>query len=134
MSQIPVSGTFVWERGIYARNPELHQIAVKSFGIKEPIKQALAQMQGEVEEAFIFGSMAKGTDTADSDVDVMMVGDVRLGKATRTMEEAAQRLGREVHVNVYARAEWDELRQSDPVVRAIDQGPKIELNTAVPAP
>jgi uncharacterized protein len=36
-------------------------------------------------------------------------------------------------VNVYPRVEWEQLRVSDPVVKAIDQGPKIELNVAVTA-
>jgi uncharacterized protein len=110
--------------------PELRRIAVKSFGVKEPLESALAELQGQVERAFIFGSIAKGTDTAESDIDVMLIGNVRLGRATRVMGEAAQRLGRDVHVNVYPAAEWEELRISDPVVRAIDEGPRIELNTS----
>jgi uncharacterized protein len=113
--------------------PELRQIAVKSFGIKEPLEAALAELNGEaprqVERAFIFGSIAKGTDTAESDIDVMLIGDVRLGRASRVMEAASRRLGREVHVNVYPAAEWEELRLADPVVRAINEGPRIELDT-----
>jgi uncharacterized protein len=112
--------------------PELRQIAVKSFGIKEPLESALAELQGQVECAFIFGSIAKGTDTAESDIDVMLIGDVRIGRATRVMDGASQRLGRDVHVNVYPAAEWEELRISDPVVRAIDEGPRIELDTSPP--
>jgi uncharacterized protein len=113
--------------------PEIRQIAVKSFGIREPIEQALVEIRDKVDEAFIFGSMAKGSARPDSDVDVMVIGDVRVGTASRVLEQAGKALGREVHVNVYPRDEWEQLRVSDPVVKAIDEGPKIELNVAVTA-
>lgn len=112
--------------------PELRQIAVKSFGIREPIERALSELHKKIDQAFIFGSMAKGSARPDSDVDVMVIGDVRVGTATRLLDEAGKALGREVHVNVYPREEWDELRKSDPVVKAIDQGPKIDLNITAP--
>jgi predicted nucleotidyltransferase len=80
--------------------PELRQIAIKTFGIREPIEEVLASLTGTVERAFIFGSIAKGTDRPDSDVDVMVVGAVRLGQAARAMDGVSHRLGREVHLNV----------------------------------
>jgi predicted nucleotidyltransferase len=110
--------------------PELRQIAVKSFGIREPLEEALRAIRDKVDTAFIFGSMAKASARPDSDVDVMVIGEVRVGTASRVLREAAKALGREVHVNVYPRDEWEQLRVSDPVVKAIDQGPKIELNVA----
>jgi uncharacterized protein len=110
--------------------PELRQIAVKSFGVREPIEAVLNELSGEIDHAFIFGSIATGTDTPDSDVDVMIIGDVRLGKVTRLLNEASRRLGRDVHVNVYSSIEWEELIRTDSIVRAIDEGPKIELSIA----
>ncbi|WP_144108135.1 nucleotidyltransferase domain-containing protein [Paraburkholderia sp. BCC1886] len=111
--------------------PELRQIAIKSFGIREPIEQALLDIRNKIDEAFIFGSMASGLARPDSDVDVMIIGDVRVGAAIRVLEVAGKALGREVHVNVYPKDEWEQLRVSDPVVQAIDQGPKIELDFAI---
>jgi uncharacterized protein len=113
--------------------PELRRIAVKSFGIREPIERVLSQLRDQVKRAFIFGSVAAGTDTPSSDIDVMVIGDIRSGKATRELEAAARELGREVHVNVYAEDEWEANRTADPVVKTIDQGPKIELNFSASA-
>ncbi len=110
--------------------PELRQIAIKSFGIREPIEVALQALGGEIERAFIFGSIANATDRPDSDIDVMIIGDVRLGKATRMLDEAGRKLGGDIHVNVYPDAQWQALRAADPVVRAIDEGPRIELNVS----
>src|SRR5579859_7363301 len=53
-------------RALYQANtqhplyPELRQIAVKSFGLKEPIERALAMISDKIKYAFIFGSMAAG--------------------------------------------------------------------------
>jgi predicted nucleotidyltransferase len=113
--------------------PELRRIAVKSFGVREPVERVLSQFRDQIARAFIFGSVAAGTDTPSSDVDVMVVGDIRSGKATRELEVAAKELGREVHVNVYTQDEWETIRTTDPVVKTIDQGPKIELNLSTPA-
>jgi predicted nucleotidyltransferase len=76
--------------------PELRQIAVKSFGIREPIEQALREIRDKVDEAFIFGSMVNGSARPDSDVDVMVIGDVRVRVASRVLEKAGKALGREV--------------------------------------
>jgi uncharacterized protein len=110
--------------------PELRQIAVKSFGVREPIEAALHELNGDIDRAFIFGSIATSTDTPESDIDVMIIGDIRIGKVTRLLDEASRQLGREVHVNVYSSTEWQELIRTDSIVRSIDEGPKIELNIA----
>ncbi|NUA27429.1 nucleotidyltransferase domain-containing protein [Cupriavidus basilensis] len=110
--------------------PELHQIAVKSFGIKEPIEGALAGIRDKLRQAFIFGSMAAGTAGPASDVDVMVIGDVRIGRVQRELDVAGKALGREIHVSVYPQDEWDAKRASDPVLESIDLGPKIMLNVS----
>lgn len=81
----------------------------------------------KTEQAFIFGSMAKGTDRADIDVDGMIVGGVSADEIAQIVEEASRKLGRDVHVNVHPREEWDELRRLDPVVRSIERGSRVEL-------
>jgi uncharacterized protein len=110
--------------------PELRQIAVKSFGIKEPIERALAGIHDKVQHAFIFGSMAAGTATPSSDIDVMVIGDVRVGRVQRELDSAGKDLGREIHVSVYPLDEWETKRTADPVLQAIDQGPKIPLDVS----
>ena len=55
---------------------ELRSIALKTFGLIEPIQAALQAYGDRIEEAFIFGSVVKGSDSAKSDIDVMVVGEV----------------------------------------------------------
>ncbi len=64
----------------YQANPaspiydELISISRKTFGIADIIRQALL-VNGSIQYAFIYGSIAKGEDTAQSDIDLMIIGD-----------------------------------------------------------
>ena len=50
---------------------ELHGIVVKTVGMAEPLRAALAPFGDRIKAAFVYGSLAKGTDTAASDIDLM---------------------------------------------------------------
>lgn len=108
--------------------PELYSIAVKSFAVAEPIARALAPHARRIERAFIFGSIARGSARHDSDVDVMVIGTARMGEVAAAMREVEAALGRKVHVNVYDPQEWRRASTADAVVKAIAEGPKIELD------
>ena len=64
----------------YQANPtspvynELVSISRKTFGIADVIREAI-QANGSIQYAFIYGSIAKGEDTAKSDIDLMIIGD-----------------------------------------------------------
>jgi uncharacterized protein len=107
--------------------PELRAIAIKSFALTEPLVQALNPLASHIDEAFIFGSIAKGTARHDSDIDLMLIGDVSVGRASLAVKEVEEVLGRSIHLNVYSFAEWQQMSVSDPVVAAIAKGPRIEL-------
>jgi predicted nucleotidyltransferase len=90
-----------------ARSPifaELHGIAQKTFGLAEPLRTALAPMAGEISAAFVYGSVAKKTDTAGSDVDLMVVSD-RLTYADlfAALEQASAIIGRTVNPTIFTR-------------------------------
>jgi predicted nucleotidyltransferase len=55
--------------------------------------------------AFVFGSMARGTATHGSDVNILIVGDVDFGLVVDTLYHVPQRLGQEVNSTVYAKRE-----------------------------
>src|ERR1700710_303208 len=54
---------------------ELQSLVIKTVALTEPLRKALEPFSGEITAAFVYGSVAKGTDTASSDIDVMVVGD-----------------------------------------------------------
>jgi predicted nucleotidyltransferase len=54
---------------------ELQSLVVKTVGLTEPLRKALEPYCDRIKTAFVFGSVAKGSDTAESDIDVMLIGD-----------------------------------------------------------
>ena len=53
----------------------LRRLVVKTVAPSEPLRQSLAPYADRIKTAFVFGSVAKGTDTAESDIDLMVIGD-----------------------------------------------------------
>jgi DNA-binding transcriptional ArsR family regulator len=96
----------------YQANPrcpifeELKGIATKTFGIGEVLRQMLDPYRSTIRLAFVYGSVAAGTHTARSDVDLMLVGDLELSQIARSLLDAEQRLGRSVSPTMYPPAEF----------------------------
>jgi len=95
---------------------ELRAICMKSFGVTDPIRKALGSFDG-IENAFVFGSVARGDDRADSDIDVMAIGEADPFKWNDCGYSLEQQLGRPVHFNLYAPDEWQRLVATDPVIQ-----------------
>jgi predicted nucleotidyltransferase len=107
--------------------PELRSIAQKSFGLAEPLRDALEPFKSEIEEAFVFGSVAKGTDTQRSDVDLIVVGHASFMDLTAAMFKVEQALGRPIHLSLYTPGEWANLKATDQVLSQISEGSKMRL-------
>ena len=81
-----------------------------------------------VERAVIFGSYADGRLRADSDVDLLVIGDPDRDMLTEALEEAASELGRDVNEVVMTPAELEARRaRGDGFVASIDAGPVIAV-------
>ena len=52
---------------------ELVSIVKKTIGIADVIREALAPIAGDIIVAFVYGSIAKGSERAESDIDLMIV-------------------------------------------------------------
>jgi len=113
--------------------PELRSIAQKSFGLAEPLREALVPFEQQIAEAFVFGSVVSGTDSHQSDIDLVVVGTAPLLELTQALLELEQRLGRPVHLNLYAPSEWSQLMGSDSVLAQIAHGPRIPILPHDPA-
>lgn len=105
--------------------PELRKIAMKTVGLAHPLVTALTPFAEKLKEAFVFGSVAKGTDSSTSDIDLALVGSVDLFEVSPILDRLEKELGRPVHANIYSEEEW--LSTADPVLKAIKSGPRIDL-------
>jgi len=54
---------------------ELCGMVLKTMGLADPLREALRPFEKQIDAAFVYGSVAKGRDTASSDVDVMVISD-----------------------------------------------------------
>ncbi len=89
---------------IYA---ELVSIIAKTVGIVEPIRMALAPLAKLIRVAFVYGSIAKTSDTAKSDIDVMVIADdLSYADVYAALEIAETKLGRTISPTVQSPAEW----------------------------
>lgn len=109
---------------------ELRGIVVKTFGVADVLRRALQPLQKAITTAFIFGSVAKRSDTSASDIDLLVISD-KLGyqdlmKALLPAEAALG--GRKINPVIHSRAELARKRKerSSFVVRVLEQ-PKIFL-------
>ncbi len=88
---------------------ELKQIVLKTFGVAGAVRAGLAPLFGQLEQAFIYGSVAKGEDHAGSDIDVMLVGnDLSYSAIMAMLEPIERQLQRKVNPTVYSPAEFAE--------------------------
>lgn len=96
----------------YRTNPdapihdELAAIVRKTFGLAGPLREALAPLEDRLDMAFVYGSVAKGSDTARSDIDLMLVTDeLSYPDVMAALHPLMERLGREISPTLYTRAD-----------------------------
>ena len=94
----------------YQANPaspvfeELRTLILKTSGLVDVLRSALAPRAAEIALAFVFGSVAKRVDSASSDIDVLIVSDtLSYAELFTLLETASQRLGRPVNPTLYSR-------------------------------
>ncbi|MAF84241.1 MAG: nucleotidyltransferase domain-containing protein [Gammaproteobacteria bacterium] len=79
---------------IYA---ELAAIFRKTIGLASLLSDALSGLAGKIDMAFVFGSMASGTQKPASDVDVCVVGDISMLDVVKALSPVQTTLGREIN-------------------------------------
>src|SRR5687768_15364989 len=86
---------------------ELAGLTRKTLGAQPLLQDALAPIQAKLDLAFIYGSVAKGTDTAASDVDVVLVGKgLTLSDVLELLMPVESQLGRKINPSLYTPAEY----------------------------
>ena len=107
--------------------PELRVIFLKTVAVGDKIRGGLAGAKG-IDLAFIYGSVAANADTAESDIDLFIVGGATLSTISPVLSELEQSLGREINVSVYPAAEVaGRFEEKDPFIGTVFTEPKIFL-------
>ena len=108
---------------------ELHGIALKTFGLADVLRARLDPLAQGMAVALIYGSIAKGSDTARSDIDILIVSDrLEFADVIEALGGAREILGREVNPSVYRRVEFEKKASEEGGFLArVVEGPKIFL-------
>jgi DNA-binding transcriptional ArsR family regulator len=100
----------------------------KTAGLVDVLREALAPIADKVEEAFVYGSMARGTEHAHSDVDLLVIGNLEFADVVLALAAAQGTLRREINPTVFTRAEFERKRkQGDSFVAQVWRGPKLRV-------
>jgi uncharacterized protein len=86
--------------------PELQGLITKTAGLVDVLRGFLAPLAERIHWAFVYGSIARGREDTDSDVDLMVIGKVSPSEVSAAMRPAMERLSREVNSTVYSAAEF----------------------------
>jgi uncharacterized protein len=107
---------------------ELKGIVAKTVGFGDTLQRALAPLAERIRWAFIHGSTAKGTETASSDVDVLVVGDAAFEEVVSALYETQEKTGREINPTVYGVDEFlQKVKQGHHFLTTVMGEPKIFL-------
>lgn len=106
---------------------DLRGLLEKTVNVTEPLKKSFERHANGIRSAFVFGSVAKGSDTADSDVDVLVIGDdLNYSDLYTAAQEAELTLKRPVHPLFMTPQDWQRhVSDEGSVMNKISQSPKL---------
>ncbi len=130
-----VTVTRVGKQKHYQANPgspvfeELRALVLKTVGLADVLRAALAPVSPNIRAAFVYGSIARGDDTSASDIDLMVVSE-RLTHADlfAALEQASTQLGRKIAPTIYSPRELSRrVKQENAFVTRVLAQPKLWL-------
>jgi predicted nucleotidyltransferase len=80
---------------------DLKRVFLKTVALGDVLREALVPLADKVKLAFIFGSLAQGSETAQSDIDLFLVGELSLRETVKLLASVVSELGREFIPGVY---------------------------------
>ncbi|WP_211343361.1 nucleotidyltransferase domain-containing protein [Lampropedia puyangensis] len=106
---------------------ELCSLVQKTMSLADPLRMALVPWQDQLQAAFVYGSVAKGEDTASSDIDLMLLADdLTYGDVFEALEPLSAQWGRTINPSIYTPTDWrDRLAQHDAFASKVWAQPKI---------
>ncbi|MCC5789797.1 MAG: nucleotidyltransferase domain-containing protein [Opitutales bacterium] len=105
--------------------PELQGIVLKTSGLCQQLRELFAGLQG-IDLAFVYGSFAEGNSTADSDIDLFIIGTIGLRKLSPALRDLANQMEREINPNIYSRASFvAKLESGDAYICNVTNGKKL---------
>lgn len=105
---------------------ELKSLITKTIGAADTLHNALAPLVDRINFAFIYGSIARGEEKPQSDIDLLVVGNVSFSEVVKALRGAQEALGREINPTVYPAEEFrSRIIQDHYFIKDVLSGEKI---------
>jgi predicted nucleotidyltransferase len=91
---------------------EIHSLVAKTSGIFQQLRFALMPLAARITVALVYGSLARGDENAQSDVDLLIIGDVTLDEILVQLTPLEPVLGRPINPTIYSRKEFVSKRKA----------------------
>lgn len=108
---------------------ELVSLTRKTLGVEPLLREALLPLTPNLKAAWVYGSVAKQTDTAQSDIDVMLIGEnLLLGNILELLVPLEEQLGRKINPTCYTPTDFERRRaEPDSFVNRVLKQPILPL-------
>lgn len=105
---------------------ELRKLLLKTSGVRDVLRDALAPLQHAIQVAFVYGSIASQRDTAGSGLDLMVIGAADFDEVVSQLSSAQEKLRREINPSVYPAREWrSKLAAGNHFLSSVANAPKL---------
>jgi len=119
--------TYYYVNKAYPLFGEFKSIVFKTIGAQGLLEEALRKIKG-IEAAFIYGSYAKGSEKALSDIDLCIIGSINEDILVRRINELEKSLKREINYTLYTKNEFTQKkRNKDSFISDLISSQKIIL-------
>jgi len=104
---------------------DIRNIVLKTSGLVDVIKQAFGE-ESSILSAFIYGSIATGSEKASSDLDLMVIGKIGLRKLSKLLSNVSEIVGREINPHILEPEILQKrLGENDHFINQVMQSPKL---------
>jgi len=105
---------------------ELHSLVIKTVGLADKLREALMLLIDRIHIAFVFGSFADGNETAQSDIDLFLIGDLKMMDVIKAVRTFRNEVSREINPSIFTVEEYkNRLLQGNHFLNSLQNTPKI---------
>ncbi|MBF0252592.1 MAG: nucleotidyltransferase domain-containing protein [Candidatus Omnitrophica bacterium] len=111
----------------YPLYDEYRKIVFKTIGIESKLKSMISKIKG-IEKVYLFGSYAKDSMEAHSDVDLLVIGDHSIMDLQKKISVIQKEIGREINVVNMDMRDFEKRKMNkDPFIETVFKEKNIEV-------
>jgi predicted nucleotidyltransferase len=108
--------------------PELRALLAKTMGVFQMLTAALYPLSSHIQIAFVYGSVARDESNANSDVDLMLIGELSLDEVLDALAKTERYLRRPINPTIYTLADLlKRLHEGNHFLQSLTNSKKVFL-------